>query len=90
LLGGRDILCHIDFKVFKGSPLSDLPVNCTNICALVCPRNINLEIAYTAKEIVYVDVPFFLISNINIGSNDTQTNKAAYSENCGKFERLLN
>lgn len=83
-------MCHIDFKVFKGSPLSDLPVNCTNICALVGPGDINLEIADTAEEIVCVDVPFFLISNINIGSNDTQANKAACSENCGKFERLLN
>jgi hypothetical protein len=88
LLGGTGVLGHVEVDILKRGALRDLPMNGANVCCLVSARDVNLEIAHTAKEIIGVDVPLLLVANIDIRRDDAQANEARRAENCREVKRL--
>jgi len=51
-------------------------MNGTDVGRLGCASDIDFEVPHAAKKVIGVEIPFILISHINIGGDDTQTNEA--------------
>lgn len=83
LLSGLRVLCHVEVDIFKRGSLSNLPVNSTDIGPLISPGDVNFEISNTAEKVVCINIPFILVSDVNIGGDDSQADEAGGSENCG-------
>jgi hypothetical protein len=62
--------------------LGNLPMNGANVCSLVSIGDIHLEVADAPVEVVCIDVPLLLISDINIGGDDSQANEAGCAKDC--------
>lgn len=88
LLGGTGVLGHLEVDILKRGALRDLPMNSANIYYWVSARDVNPEIAHTAKEIISINVPLLLVTNIDIRCNDAQANKARRAENSREVKRL--
>lgn len=64
-------------------------MNGINIGRGVRLTNVDLEIPHTAQEIVLIDILLLVITDIDIGSDDTQTDEARGCQDSWHIDRLL-
>ena len=74
--GNVRVIHHVELDVLQRGSLSNLPVNGTDIGRGIRLTNVDFEIPHTAQEIVLIDIPLLVITDIDIGSDDTQTDEA--------------
>jgi hypothetical protein len=53
-------------------------VDSTDVCRGVSWSDINFEVFNAAQKVVLIDIPLLIVTDIDIGGNDSQANEARY------------
>lgn len=61
----------------------------TDVCRGVSWSDVDFEVSNAAQEVVLINIPLFIVTDIDIGGNDAQANEAGCSQDGRNFEGLV-